>query len=202
MRWARGVMAVDAVTTNGVSRKKADETDPAGAQQRLAAEMIKQARGQGMAVTGPDGLLGQLTKTVLASALETEMIEHVGRAKHADQPGREGTNVRNGSRAKTCTPMTNVRGSLSRRCGALRRGRELRLLRNVSTTLTTIHRRRSSTTSLRSSPASRTISFPNPGGSQTISRAYCSLWSNATRMMFNERSFVASPSASNAANSV
>ncbi len=29
------------------------------------------------------------------------MTEHLGHAKHADQPGREGTNVRNGSRAKT-----------------------------------------------------------------------------------------------------
>ncbi|WP_379587873.1 hypothetical protein [Pseudonocardia hispaniensis] len=28
------------------------------------------------------------------------MTEHLGHAKHADQPGREGMNVRNGSRAE------------------------------------------------------------------------------------------------------
>src|SRR6185437_12824316 len=30
-----------------------------------------------------------------------EMTEHLGHAKHADQPGREATNVRNGTRSKT-----------------------------------------------------------------------------------------------------
>jgi transposase-like protein len=91
-------MTVDAVTTRA-SRKKASK--PASAQEQLAAAVIAQAREQGLALTGPDGLLGQLTKTVLESALNAEMTEHLGHAKHADQPGREGTNVRNGTRTKT-----------------------------------------------------------------------------------------------------
>ncbi|WP_460443962.1 IS256 family transposase, partial [Amycolatopsis cihanbeyliensis] len=85
----------------GASKKAAVGEAEVDTQQRLAAEMVKQAQEQGLALTGPDGLLGQLTKTVLESALEAEMTEHLGYAKHADQAGREGTNVRNGSRAKT-----------------------------------------------------------------------------------------------------
>ncbi|SNR69548.1 Transposase, Mutator family [Haloechinothrix alba] len=92
-------MTVDAMTT-GTSKRPAGEAE-ADAQERLAAEMIKQAQEQGLALTGPDGLLGRLTKTVLETALDAEMTEHLGHAKHADQPGREGSNVRNGARTKT-----------------------------------------------------------------------------------------------------
>ncbi len=63
--------------------------------------MVAQAQEQGLALTGPDGLLKQLTKTVLETALNAEMTEHLGHDKHQDEPGREGTNVRNGVRSKT-----------------------------------------------------------------------------------------------------
>jgi len=92
-------MTVGAVTTQA-SKKKAG-TPEASAQELPAAEMVKQAQEQGLALTGPNGLLKQLTKTVLETALNAEMTEHLGHAKHADQPGREGSNVRNGSRTKT-----------------------------------------------------------------------------------------------------
>jgi transposase-like protein len=49
---------------------------------------------------GPDGLLNQLTKTVLETALEAEMSEHLGYDKH-DPAGRDGGNSRNGTRTKT-----------------------------------------------------------------------------------------------------
>ncbi len=94
-------MTVDPMmTTTGVSKEPAGEA-AVGVQERLAAEMIRQAQEQGLVLTGPEGLLGQLTKTVLESALEAEMTEHLGHAKHADQPDREDTNVRNGARRKT-----------------------------------------------------------------------------------------------------
>jgi transposase-like protein len=92
-------MTVDAVTTR--ASKKTGRAEALGVQEQLAAEMIRQAQAQGLALTGPDGLLGQLTKTVLETALEAEMTEHLGHARHADQPGREGSNVRNGARTKT-----------------------------------------------------------------------------------------------------
>ena len=61
---------------------------------------MRQARARGTALTGPDGLLNQLTKTVVETALEVEMSEHLGYDKH-DPVGRNRGNSRNGNRAKT-----------------------------------------------------------------------------------------------------
>ncbi len=63
--------------------------------------MVAQAQEQGLALTGPDGLLKQLTKSVLEAALNAEMTEHLGHEKHRAEPDRAGSNVRNGSRSKT-----------------------------------------------------------------------------------------------------
>jgi transposase-like protein len=91
-------MSVDAVKS-WTSKTKAGK--PVSPQEQLVAAMVAQAQEQGLALTGPDGLLKQLTKTVLETALAAEMTEHVGHAKHADRPCREGRNVRNGTRTKT-----------------------------------------------------------------------------------------------------
>jgi transposase-like protein len=69
-------------------------------QQQLARELIEKARAEGVDLVGPDGLLAGLTKTVLETALEAEMSEHLGYDKH-DPAGRDGGNSRNGTRAKT-----------------------------------------------------------------------------------------------------
>jgi transposase-like protein len=70
------------------------------AEQQAAAELVRLARQRGLSLTGPDGLLKQLTKTVLETALNEEMTEHLGHAKHeAAEAG--GGNIRNGTRAKT-----------------------------------------------------------------------------------------------------
>ena len=53
-----------------------------------------------MELVGPNGLLNQLTKNVLETALDAEMAEHLGYDKH-DPAGRGGGNSRNGTRAKT-----------------------------------------------------------------------------------------------------
>jgi len=45
-------------------------------------ELIRLAKEQGLSLTGPDGLLKQLTKTVLETALNEEMTEHLGYEKH------------------------------------------------------------------------------------------------------------------------
>jgi putative transposase len=70
------------------------------AEEQAAAELVRLAREQGLSLTGPDGLLKQLTKTVLETALNEEMTEHLGYAKH-DPPPVGTDNVRNGSRSKT-----------------------------------------------------------------------------------------------------
>jgi transposase-like protein len=68
--------------------------------QQLAQQLVKKARADGVDLVGPGRLLAGLTKTVLETALEAEMSEHVGYDKH-DPAGRNGQNSRNGTRAKT-----------------------------------------------------------------------------------------------------
>ena len=74
----------------------ADEVD----QQQLAQQLLAQAKEQGVELVGPNGLLNQLTKQVLETALEAEMTEHLGYDKH-DAAGRGSGNSRNGTRSKT-----------------------------------------------------------------------------------------------------
>lgn len=62
--------------------------------------LVRQAKDSGVALTGPDGLLKALTKTVLETALDEEMADHLGYDKHAPQ-GRNRGNSRNGKRPKT-----------------------------------------------------------------------------------------------------
>lgn len=67
---------------------------------RAARELIDKARADGVALVGPDGLLRQLTKTVLETALNAEMDDHLGYEK-GDREGKFGSNERNGSSGKT-----------------------------------------------------------------------------------------------------
>nr|WP_310429438.1 IS256 family transposase [Catenuloplanes niger] len=62
--------------------------------------LVDRARGDGLKLTGEGGLLQQLTKRVLESALDGEITDHVGYDKH-DPAGRGSGNTRNGSRTKT-----------------------------------------------------------------------------------------------------
>ena len=74
-------------TLNDVAKKKAGEQS---AEQQAAAELVRLAQEQGLSLTGPDGLLKQLTKTVLETALNEEMTEHLGYEKHDPAGGRVG----------------------------------------------------------------------------------------------------------------
>jgi putative transposase len=65
-----------------------------------AKELVRLAKEQGLALTGPDGLLKALTKTVLETALNEELTEHLGYDKH-DPAGHGSGNIRNGTRSKT-----------------------------------------------------------------------------------------------------
>ncbi len=59
------------------------------------------AKEQGLSLTGPDGLLKQFTKSVLETALNEEMTEHLGHEKNRAPGDRTSANVRNGKRPKT-----------------------------------------------------------------------------------------------------
>jgi transposase-like protein len=69
-------------------------------QDQVAEQLLAQAKAQGVELVGPNGLLNQLTKRVLETALEEEMSAHLGYEKH-DPLGRDCGNSRNGTRAKT-----------------------------------------------------------------------------------------------------
>ena len=74
----------------------------------LAEQLVAAARSQGIALTGPGGLLSGLTRQVLETALETELTEHLGH-EHGGVPG-PGGNMRNGHSAKTVrTEIGDVR---------------------------------------------------------------------------------------------
>ncbi len=70
------------------------------AEQDTVRELVRQARASGTALTGPGGLLKQLTKMVVEAALDEEMSEHLGYDSGAPE-GRNRGNSRNGKRTKT-----------------------------------------------------------------------------------------------------
>jgi putative transposase len=98
LAWRGGRILSDTIEpmpTNGAKQAK-DHRDL----QALAAELVERAKTEGVDLVGPGGLLTGLTKTVLETALEAELTEHLGYDKH-DPAGRGSGNSRNGSRGKT-----------------------------------------------------------------------------------------------------
>ncbi len=85
-------------TLDAVNAKK--KLEPS-AEEAAAKELVRLAKEQGLSLTGPDGLLKQFTKSVLETALNEEMTEHLGHEKNRADDGRDSTNVRNGTRPKT-----------------------------------------------------------------------------------------------------
>ena len=83
-------------TLETVTKKKPEPT----AEQVAAEELVRRAREQGLSLTGPDGLLKQLTKVVIETALDQELTEHLGHERNTPA-GNETGNVRNGARPKT-----------------------------------------------------------------------------------------------------
>jgi putative transposase len=66
----------------------------------LAGQLVARADADGVRLVGPGGLLAGLTKTVLETALEAELTEHLGYEPY-DPAGHLSGNSRNGSRPKT-----------------------------------------------------------------------------------------------------
>ena len=82
--------------TDTIEPMAAQEID----QQKLAKELVDKARAEGVELVGPDGMLSGLTKSVVETALEEEMSDHLGYDRH-EPAGRDGGNSRNGTRSKT-----------------------------------------------------------------------------------------------------
>ncbi len=77
-------------TLDVVSPKKKPEPS---AEEVAARELVRLAKERGLSLTGPDGLLKQFTKSVLETALNEEMTEHLGHQKNR-APGRSGVGQR------------------------------------------------------------------------------------------------------------
>lgn len=92
----------DATSPDEPAQPVAPVSGRAASKQDLAAlqRLVRQAQEDGVALTGPDGLLKMLTKTVIEVALDEEMSSHLGYDKHAVE-GRGSGNERNGVRSKT-----------------------------------------------------------------------------------------------------
>lgn len=91
--------AVELETVEPVESAQSGPPVPVSDEQ-LVAMLVERARSEGLQLTGQGGLLQQLTKRVLESALEGEIADHLGYEKH-DVAGRGSGNSRNGGRAKT-----------------------------------------------------------------------------------------------------
>ena len=106
------------MTTLDVVPKKKIEPS---AEETAAKELVRLAREQGLSLTGPDGLLKQFTKSVLETALNEEMTEHLGHEKHRATEDRDSTNIRNGTRPKTV--LTEATGQVEIECRGTGTGR-------------------------------------------------------------------------------
>jgi putative transposase len=68
--------------------------------QAFAERLVERSRAEGIELTGADGLLTALMRTVLQTGLEVEMADHLG-YEHNDRAGRGSGNSRNGYSSKT-----------------------------------------------------------------------------------------------------
>src|ERR1700755_2798010 len=91
---------INGVDTDLVVKRTPAQPDVDGVDAQLVAQLVEQARTAGLQLTGEGGLLQQLTKRVLESALEGEITDHLGYDK-GDPAGKNGGDSRNGGRGKT-----------------------------------------------------------------------------------------------------
>ncbi|MGW4651905.1 IS256 family transposase [Kitasatospora sp. NPDC004289] len=88
------------VSAEAVEAVRPVELQPDALDDHLIGQLVDRARASGLQLTGAGGLLQQLTKKLLESALEGEMTDHLGYEKH-DPAGAGSGNSRNGVRSKT-----------------------------------------------------------------------------------------------------
>ncbi|KMO81080.1 Transposase, Mutator family [Mycolicibacterium chlorophenolicum] len=74
------------------------------------SQLIRLAQERGLSLTGPEGLLKQLNKAVLETALNEEMTEHLGYEEHYPPGAGTTGNIRNGTQTKTV--LTDTTGAV------------------------------------------------------------------------------------------
>lgn len=81
------------------TRKKRNEPT---AEEAAAVVLVRIAKEQGLSLTGPNGLLKQFTTSVLETALNEELTEHLAHEKHQAPSDRDGGNIRKGPGPRRC----------------------------------------------------------------------------------------------------
>ncbi len=104
------MMTEKITSVSSMPKKVKKTTSRSEAEQAAVRELVKAARARGEDLTGPDGLLKSITATVLETALEEELTEHLGHEKH-QAPTTETGNIRNGTRSKTV--LTDAAGEVT-----------------------------------------------------------------------------------------
>lgn len=92
---------MSAGTMGNMTPTKKPDAEKRNAEREAALTFVRMAKEEGLDLTGPDGLLKQFTKSVLETALDEEMTEHLGCAKHKKSKDGRAANTRNGTTAKT-----------------------------------------------------------------------------------------------------
>jgi hypothetical protein len=90
-----GAVGTVAVRGDEKAKRPGTKTTPAGVDPALVSQLMTQARGQGLQLSGEGGLLQQLTKIVLESALDGEITDPLGYDRH-DSAGASFGNSGNG----------------------------------------------------------------------------------------------------------
>jgi len=80
--------------------------------QALAQRLVDRARAEGVDLVGSGEVLTGVTKTVLETALEEELSDHLGYDKH-DPTGGNRQDSRNGTRSKTVLTDVGRASSMS-----------------------------------------------------------------------------------------
>jgi transposase-like protein len=93
-------LIAESVDLDGPGSAEPAGTLSAAVDEGLVDRPVEQARSSRLQLTGEGGLLAQLTKRLLESALEGEITDHLGYDKH-DAAGKNSGNSRNGTRTKT-----------------------------------------------------------------------------------------------------
>ena len=72
------VVMTDTMDATSSTSSPGGPARPSESLQDLTSQLVAQAGAEGVSLVGPGGLLAELTKMLLESALDAEMTEHVG----------------------------------------------------------------------------------------------------------------------------
>ncbi len=81
-------------------KKATKTTSRSEAEHATVRELVKAARARGEDLTGPDRVLKSITATVLETALDDELTDHLGHGRHQAPTAGNG-NIRDRTRPKT-----------------------------------------------------------------------------------------------------